>query len=657
MSRVVLQKTMVDNLMNNEHVIVTTNSMDGDNVTWPKVDRNSDVLTNSSNRIPSSKVVSEISTEVDSLDTDFRVLRQNFTNLQTSAYVLSSGLSSITNGATGKIDQLSIYISSISSQISALFNHTHTRFIGVSETDPATGIITIDGIKYYISSDFDESNNGDIIFYRTNVLNHDQAAHAGRPATQDNTEEDIHHEPISAVSMLYAYIYSNGVLNDFTSVEIEDNEDTPTGRFQRFGYSFFQNLSTLIHDEDVCDYAAIQQKKIAGLTADLARLDAKDANLQRQITANKNNITALSNVIKNDISVNYAKKIYVNEISSSLSNRISSDYATKTYVNSQDQSIRSAYIAADTTLRGDLNSTISRTRDNLSSTVSATYISCSQILTSGTTNSNSIVMGAKYALTEINKRFLSSNIVTATPTDSTTLNSTTKVPAMKILQEMKTSLQDLINSLSANLEPQIGTLRYIANKSFQPKAPDAPDFDGWVWANGQTITNVANKFNRAKIAFGINTNSQTLTIPLINQYLKSANLYNSGPSDVSLDLINGVLAIPQHTHELINKKSKCSNADKKVSTTLKIGASKNQGSGIYVHQGTSTLQDNIDVEATIDLSNVEFQLNNGKTNGAVLVANTTGILVNDTSETSIANRTYPEPKHINIPILIYIGRY
>jgi len=31
--------------------------------------------------------------------------------------------------------------------------------------------------------------------------------------------------------MLYAYIYSNGVLNDFTSVEIEDNEDTPTGRF------------------------------------------------------------------------------------------------------------------------------------------------------------------------------------------------------------------------------------------------------------------------------------------------------------------------------------------------------------------------------------------------------------------------------------------
>jgi len=104
MSRVVLQKTMVDNLMNNEHVIVTTNSMDGDNVTWPKVDRNSDVLTNSSNRIPSSKVVSEISTEVDSLDADFRVLRQNFTNLQTSAYVLSSGLSSITNGATGKID-------------------------------------------------------------------------------------------------------------------------------------------------------------------------------------------------------------------------------------------------------------------------------------------------------------------------------------------------------------------------------------------------------------------------------------------------------------------------------------------------------------------------------------------------------------------------
>ena len=655
MSRVVLQKTLADNLRNNDHVIVTTNNMDGDNVTWPKVDKED--LTNNTNRVPSSKIVAELSVNVDEIAEDCSTIARNLNSLELSSAALSNGLTSITNGATGKIDQLSIYISSISSQISALFNHTHTRFIGVSETDPATGIITIDGIKYYISSDFDESNNGDIIFYRTNVLNHDQAAHAGRPATQDNTEEDIHHEPISAVTMLYAYIYSNGVLNDFTSVEIEDNEDTPTGRFQRFGYSFFQNLSTLIHDEDVCDYAAIQQKKIAGLTADLARLDAKDADLQRQITANKNNITSLSNIIKNDISVNYAKKTYVNGISSSLSSRISSDYATKTYVNQQDQAIRSAYIAADTTLRSDLNDTISRTRDNLSSTVSTTYISCSQILTSGTTNSNSIVMGAKYALTEINKRFLSSNIVIATPTDTTTLNSTTKVPAMKVLQEMKTSLQDLINSLSSNLEPQIGTLRYIANKSFQPKAPDASDFDGWVWANGQTITNVANKFNRAKAAFGIATNSSTLTIPLINQYLKSANLYNRGPSDVSLDLINGVLAIPQHTHELINRKSKCSNADKTVSTTLKIGASKNQGSGEYVHQGTSTLQEKIDATATIDLSNVEFQLNNGKTDGAILDANTTGILVNDTRETSITDRTYPEPKHINIPILIYIGRY
>lgn len=655
MSRVVLQKTLADNLRNNDHVIVTTNNMDGDNVTWPKVDKED--LTNNTNRVPSSKIVAELSVNVDEIAEDCSTIARNLNSLELSSVALSNGLTSITNGATGKIDQLSIYISSISSQISALFNHTHTRFIGVSETDPATGIITIDGIKYYISSDFDESNNGDIIFYRTNVLNHDQAAHAGRPATQDNTEEDIHHEPISAVTMLYAYIYSNGVLNDFTSVEIEDNEDTPTGRFQRFGYSFFQNLSTLIHDEDVCDYAAIQQKKIAGLTADLARLDTKDADLQRQITANKNNITSLSNIIKNDISVNYAKKTYVNGISSSLSSRISSDYATKTYVNQQDQAIRSAYIAADTTLRSDLNDTISRTRDNLSSTVSTTYISCSQILTSGTTNSNSIVMGAKYALTEINKRFLSSNIVTATPTDTTTLNSTTKVPAMKVLQEMKTSLQDLINSLSSNLEPQIGTLRYIANKSFQPKAPDASDFDGWVWANGQTITNVANKFNRAKAAFGIATNSSTLTIPLINQYLKSANLYNRGPSDVSLDLLNGVLAIPQHTHELINRKSKCSNADKTVSTTLKIGASKNQGSGEYVHQGTSTLQEKIDATATIDLSNVEFQLNNGKTDGAILDANTTGILVNDTRETSITDRTYPEPKHINIPILIYIGRY
>lgn len=173
MSRVVLQKTLADNLRNNEHVIVTTNSMDGDNVTWPKVDRNSDVLTNSSNRIPSSKVVSEISAEVDSLDVDFGVLRQNLTNLQTSAYILSSGLSSITDGATGKLEKLSADIEYLSSGLSALLNHKAVRFIGVSETDPASGIITLNGVKYDINTDFDESNNGDIIYYRTSVPNHE----------------------------------------------------------------------------------------------------------------------------------------------------------------------------------------------------------------------------------------------------------------------------------------------------------------------------------------------------------------------------------------------------------------------------------------------------------------------------------------------------
>lgn len=174
MSRVVLQKTLADNLRSNEHVIVTTNNIDGDNVTWPKVDRNSDVLTNSSNRIPSSKVVSEISADVDSLDADFGVLRQNLTILQTSAYILSSGLSSITDGATGKLEKLSADINYLSSGLSALLNHKAVRFIGVSETDPASGIVTIDGNRYVVSTDFNTSNNGNIVYYKKTIANHVQ---------------------------------------------------------------------------------------------------------------------------------------------------------------------------------------------------------------------------------------------------------------------------------------------------------------------------------------------------------------------------------------------------------------------------------------------------------------------------------------------------
>lgn len=102
MSRVVLQKTLADNLRNNDHVIVTTNNMDGDNVTWPKVDKED--LTNNTNRVPSSKIVAELSVNVDEIAEDCSTIARNLNSLELSSAALSNGLTSITNGATGKID-------------------------------------------------------------------------------------------------------------------------------------------------------------------------------------------------------------------------------------------------------------------------------------------------------------------------------------------------------------------------------------------------------------------------------------------------------------------------------------------------------------------------------------------------------------------------
>lgn len=389
MSRVVLQKTLADNLRSNEHVIVTTNNMDGDNVTWPKVDRNSDVLTNSSNRIPSSKVVSEISAEVDSLDVDFGVLRQNLTNLQTSAYILSSGLSSITDGATGKLEKLSADIEYLSSGISALFNHKAVRFIGVSETDPASGIVTIDGNRYVVSTDFNTTNNGNIVYYKKTIANHVQC---------DGHSDQ--HEPVDAITMMYAYIYANGVWNDSGHIAVND------GQFHKFGYSFYQNLSTLIHDDMVCDYANIKITKISGL--------------QQALNTNTNDHRYLSGKI--------------DEINNNLNN-----YQLKT----------SAEISAR-----NLTSRIDFTNeriDQLSGKLSIYLPKTVRVQTLNNPNDTTIptTYAVNQALTEINNSIL---------TTRTDLTSRIQLSADDLLGKLQLSVHNILNILSATLRPEVNSV-------------------------------------------------------------------------------------------------------------------------------------------------------------------------------------------------------
>lgn len=636
MSRVVLQKTLADNLRSNEHVIVTTNNMDGDNVTWPKVDRNSDVLTNSSNRIPSSKVVSEISTEVDSLDVDFGVLRQNLTNLQTSAYILSSGLSSITDGATGKLEKLSADIEYLSSGLSALLNHKAVRFIGVSETDPASGIITINGVKYDINTDFDESNNGDIIYYRTSVPNH-EINNIPPGQTSHNYQHQDQSEDVEAIRMIYAYIYSNGVIDDYGGTQ--QTQQVGTGTFKRFGYGFYENLSTLIHDWDVCDDANIQKSKISGLVDDLAELYARDNRMSAVVDSVS---TGISNQVKTNttniatIMRDYATKAYVDSKDLELSNKISTDYATKTYVNQ----VRTDFTNADTKIVNNITTTssaLSTRLGSLESKVANNYIANNRVLTAANsyaalTSTTSHPIDAAYAQNLINQRVLSSNVQTTLAN----LDSTVKVPAMKVLKDLSASLMTEIANAINKTRPALGTLRFVVlsstSGSTNQNLINSSTFDGWVYPNGDTLTCGTNDFTTLKEYLGYARGATSFRLPSLGNFLEMWPQRASGTVNADTRQAYQV-SMPNHTHPLQNVSA---SATAEGTATIPTGKSAKNG-GVAHHGGGSSSGAITGARINVSLSNIS-------------ITGTTG----NPSDSSY-NGKEPKPYHRRVPVMMYIG--
>ena len=170
------------------------------------------------------------------------------------------------------------------------------RFKGVSSTDPKSGIVTVNGVKYIVSCDLSgDEHNGDVYYYH-------QKVGSGSDAKE----------------VLFAYIYSNGLFN-------KHDVDNLNGEFYKIGYGFYDNISTDIYDEMVADDAAIKRYKIDGLedilsntSSDIAflsvRLCADELSIGDEISYLSDSIDGLSSIVETQ----YATKVEVNDISNTI---------------------------------------------------------------------------------------------------------------------------------------------------------------------------------------------------------------------------------------------------------------------------------------------------------------------------------------------------
>lgn len=367
-----------------KHVIVTSVNHEAPNVQWQDVDRLQ--LTQLSSRVPSSKLVYDIQQSTYSNTNSINAITRNITSISNDVSSLQQDIQYLTSNTD--IINIRNGLIELSSNLSGLFCQHAVKFIGVSETDPLCGIVTIDGNRYVVSTDFNESNNGNIVYYKTTVKNHQQ---------HDGSHDQ--HEPEEAITVMYAYIYANGIWNDSASIQFDD-----VGSFHRFGYSFYNNLSTLIHDDMVCDFANIKISKISGL--------------------------------QDEINQNIIDHEYLSSRISSLNNSLSI-YQLKE--NSEASAIIFDQNIANTNIRID---TLSNKLSN--------YLPKS--VRANTIDNSTVYMPTNYA---VNKKFNEiNNSINTTNTNLKLSVNSLEQTADEIRTALKLSVDNILNMLSATLRPE-----------------------------------------------------------------------------------------------------------------------------------------------------------------------------------------------------------
>ena len=347
-----------------KHVIVTSVNPEAPNVQWNEVDKLQ--LTHLSSRVPSSKLVYDIQQSTYSNTNSINVLTRNITSISSTVSSLQQDIQQLTSNTD--IINIRNDLAELSANLSGLFCQHAVRFIGVSETDPLCGIVTIDGNRYVVSSDFNESNNGNIVYYKTTLSNHQQ---------HDGSHDQ--HEPEEVITVMYAYIYANGIWNDSGSIQFDD-----VGSFHRFGYSFYNNLSTLIHDDMVCDFANIKITKISGLQDEInqniidhAYLSSKISSLDTDLSVYQLKANSEASAIVFDQSI-VDTNIRIDTLSNKLSNYLPTSVRVNNITNST-VTMPSNY--AVNQKFNEINTRINTTNTNLTLSVGSLEQTASEIRT------------------------------------------------------------------------------------------------------------------------------------------------------------------------------------------------------------------------------------------------------------------------------------
>lgn len=352
---VYLTSSLANRMARADHVIVTTSDPDTPNVKWSEVDKDTLQRPYSSRRVPSSKIVGDIADIANSTSVKLPYISKCISSISNDVTSLKHSVQQIIDN--DEIVNIQNKLTVLSNNLSGLFGQHVTRFIGVSETDPLCGVVTIDGNRYVVSTDFDTSNNGNVVYYKKTIANHVQC---------DGHSDQ--HESVSAITTMYAYIYANGVWNDSGHMAMTDD-----GQFHRFGYSFYENLSTLIHDDMICDYANIKTTKISGLQQALNKNTDDHSQLSERIDALSNNLSNYELKTNAETSARNlndginAVNVRIDELSGKLSTYLPKSVRVQSLNNPNDTTIPSTY-AVNQALTA-VNNSILTTRTDLATRI------------------------------------------------------------------------------------------------------------------------------------------------------------------------------------------------------------------------------------------------------------------------------------------------
>lgn len=241
--------------------------------------------------------------------------------------------------------------------------------------------------------------------------------------------------------------------------------------------------------------------------------------------------------------------------------------------------------------------------------------------------------------------------------------SATDVSANPVSSAMSCTSSDIqcpIIDIPLPPRPQIGTLKFVTASSIQKLIAQESlsiteyeslvnvnpydlngnirdDYDGWVFPNGATFTNIDEQLSAAAKVFAGSAAARSFTIPCISDFIQAYG--SNGSLSSGLSYIPCQVGLKPHLHTVNPLKFKIKSA-KLRQDTYKIWTTSGYGGGIWIHQGDPNKEGA--KQNIVDVKGVTANLG------------TEALKDVHTSKASTASQD-PYPTHTLIPLMIYIG--